>query len=82
MLDRYAENIILFGMLIYALQHPGLKNSLWPAPRKQSWMVVFIYFAVVGSLRVSSTKACAKGLGIECATKGSGLSRTCHLIGN
>lgn len=30
---------------------------------------MFIYFAVVSSLMVSSTKACAEGSGIECKTK-------------
>jgi CDP-diacylglycerol--glycerol-3-phosphate 3-phosphatidyltransferase len=67
-LDRYSEGIILFGLLFYALQHPGLQDPLWPAPNEQTWMIVFIYAAVVGSLMVSYTKARAEGLGIECKT--------------
>jgi CDP-diacylglycerol--glycerol-3-phosphate 3-phosphatidyltransferase len=67
-LDRYSESVILFGLLYYALQHPGLKDALWPAPHEQSWMISFIFIAVVGSLMVSYTKARAEGLGIECKT--------------
>jgi CDP-diacylglycerol---glycerol-3-phosphate 3-phosphatidyltransferase len=67
-LDRYSESIILFGLLFYALQHPGLQDSLWPAPHEQTWMIIFIYSSVVGSLMVSYTKARAEGLGIECKT--------------
>src|SRR5579884_4100746 len=65
-LDRYSESIILFGLLFYALQHPGLQDRFWPAPNEQTWMIAFIYVAVVGSLMVSYTKARAEGLGIEC----------------
>jgi CDP-diacylglycerol---glycerol-3-phosphate 3-phosphatidyltransferase len=64
--DRYSESIILFGLLWYALQHPGQHNQLWPIPAEQSWMIIFIFLAVVGSLMVSYTKARAEGLGIEC----------------
>lgn len=67
-LDRYSESIILFGLLYYALQHPGLQDTLWPMPHEQSWMIAFIFAAVVGSLMVSYTKARAEGLGIECKT--------------
>src|SRR5579884_2057421 len=67
-LDRYSESIILFGLLWYVIQHPGLQDSLWPAPHEQTWMMVFIYVAVVGSLMVSYTKARAEGLGFECKT--------------
>jgi CDP-diacylglycerol--glycerol-3-phosphate 3-phosphatidyltransferase len=67
-LDRYSESVILFGLLLYALQHPGLKDALWPAPHEQQWMISFIFIAVVGSLMVSYTKARAEGLGIECKT--------------
>jgi CDP-diacylglycerol---glycerol-3-phosphate 3-phosphatidyltransferase len=55
-------------LLWYVIQHPGLQDSLWPAPHEQTWMMVFIYVAVVGSLMVSYTKARAEGLGIECKT--------------
>ena len=62
-LDRYSEGIILLGVLVYALQHPGLHDVLWPAANEQSWMIAFIYIAVVGSLMVSYAKARAEGLG-------------------
>jgi CDP-diacylglycerol--glycerol-3-phosphate 3-phosphatidyltransferase len=65
-LDRYSESIILFGLLWYALQHPDQHDPFWPAPAEQSWMIIFIFLAVVGSLLVSYTKARAEGLGIEC----------------
>jgi len=65
-LDRYSESIILFGLLCYALQRPGLQDRLWPAPHEQTWMITFIFVSVVGSLMVSYTKARAEGLGIEC----------------
>jgi CDP-diacylglycerol---glycerol-3-phosphate 3-phosphatidyltransferase len=65
-LDRYSESIILFGLLWYTLQHPGLQDLLWPAPHEQFWMITFIFVSVVGSLMVSYTKARAEGLGIKC----------------
>ncbi|MBO0790252.1 MAG: CDP-alcohol phosphatidyltransferase family protein [Ktedonobacteraceae bacterium] len=67
-LDRYSESIILFGLLYYALQHPGLQDSFWPIGHEQAWMITFTFIAVVGSLMVSYTKARAEGLGIECKT--------------
>jgi CDP-diacylglycerol---glycerol-3-phosphate 3-phosphatidyltransferase len=67
-LDRYSEGIILFGLLYYALQHPGLQDPLWPVPHEQTWMIAFTYIAMVGSLMVSYTKARAEGLGLECKT--------------
>ncbi len=67
-LDRYSEGIILFGLLYYVLQHPGLKDPLWPLPHEQTWMISFIYIALLGSLMVSYTKARAEGLGLECKT--------------
>lgn len=67
-LDRYSESIILFGLLCFALQHPGLQDSFWPFPNAQSWMIVFIFIAAVGSIMVSYAKARAEGLGIECKT--------------
>ena len=67
-LDRYSEGIILFGLLYYALRHPGLQDSLWPMRDEQTWMIAFIYIALLGSLMVSYTKARAEGLGLECKT--------------
>ncbi len=65
-LDRFSESIILFGLLYYALNQPGLHDALWPVAHEQSWMIALIYIAVVGSLMVSYTKARAEGLGLEC----------------
>jgi len=65
-LDRYSESIILFGLLYFALQQPGLQNVFWPALHEQTWMISFIFLAMVGSLMVSYTKARAEGLGVEC----------------
>src|SRR5450755_3124129 len=44
-LDRYSEGIILFGLLYYALQHPGLQDPLWPVSHEQTWMIVFAFIA-------------------------------------
>jgi len=65
-LDRYSESIILFGLLVYALQRPGLHDAWWPFANEQLWMITLIFIAVVGSLMVSYTKARAEGLGLEC----------------
>jgi len=65
-LDRYSESIILAGLLYHVLQKPGLHDIVWPFPYEQSWIIGFIYIAVVGSLMVSYTKARAEGLGLEC----------------
>src|SRR5579863_5977869 len=67
-LDRYSESIILFGLLCYALQRPDLHDAFWPAQHEQTWMIVFIFLATVGSLMVSYAKARAEGLGLECKT--------------
>lgn len=67
-LDRYSESIILFGLLYYVLQRPGLHDIVWPFPYEQAWMIALIYITVVGSLMVSYTKARAEGLGLECKT--------------
>jgi CDP-diacylglycerol--glycerol-3-phosphate 3-phosphatidyltransferase len=77
-LDRYSESIILFGLLCYTVQRPGLQDRLWPAPHEQTWMITFIFVSVVGSLMVSYTKARAEGLGIEC--KGGLLARPERVI--
>lgn len=66
--DRYSESIIFLGLLLYALQHPGLHDVLWPVGNEQIWMITLIYIALLGSLMVSYTKARAEGLGLECKT--------------
>src|SRR6266699_2583655 len=68
MLDRYSESIILFGLLCYVLQRPDLHDAFWPAQHEQTWMIIFIFVAIVGSLMVSYAKARAEGLGLECKT--------------
>lgn len=66
-LDRYSESIILLGLLVYALQRsPDFKETLWPTSHEQTWMILFLYMAMVGSFLVSYTKARAEGLGVEC----------------
>ena len=68
-LDRYSESIILLGLLVYALQRsPDFKEPLWPTSHEQTWMILFLYMAMVGSFLVSYTKARAEGLGVECHT--------------
>lgn len=67
-LDRYAESIILLGLLVYVLWQPGFHTALWPFANEQFWMIIFIFTAIVGSLMVSYTKARAEGLGLECKT--------------
>ncbi len=67
-LDRYSESIILFGLLIYALQTPAMQDRFWPFGNEQPWMITLIFIAVVGSLMVSYAKARAEGLGLECKT--------------
>jgi CDP-diacylglycerol--glycerol-3-phosphate 3-phosphatidyltransferase len=65
-LDRYAESIILLGLLFYTLQRPDLHDSFWPFANEQLWMITGIFVAVVSSLMVSYVKARAEGLGLEC----------------
>src|SRR6266516_5638341 len=67
-LDRYSESIILFGLLYYVLRTPGLQDRFWPFGFEQTWLIVLIYIAVVGSLMVSYVRARAEGLGLECKT--------------
>jgi len=73
MLDRYSESIILFGLLCYALQRPDLHDAFWPANSsllhsEQTWMIVCLFIAMVGSCLGSYAKARAEGLGLECKT--------------
>ncbi len=54
-LDRYAEALVLFGLLIYVSGQPDSRVE-----------VLLIFAAVVGSLLVSYTRAKAESLGIPC----------------
>lgn len=67
-LDRYSESIILFGLLIFALQKPVMHDRFWPFQYQQSWMIILVFIATVGSFMVSYAKARAEGLGLECKT--------------
>lgn len=67
-LDRYSECIILFGLLLFGLQNPVIKERFWPFQYEQSWMIILVFVATVGSFMVSYAKARAEGLGLECKT--------------
>ncbi|HSN75775.1 MAG TPA: CDP-alcohol phosphatidyltransferase family protein [Anaerolineae bacterium] len=54
-LDRYAEALVLFGLLIYYSGQPDTRIE-----------VLLVYVAVVGSLLVSYTRAKAESLRIPC----------------
>jgi CDP-diacylglycerol--glycerol-3-phosphate 3-phosphatidyltransferase len=54
-LDRYAEALVLFGLLFYVSGQPDTRTE-----------VLLIFAAVVGSLLVSYTRAKAESLGIPC----------------
>lgn len=54
--DRYAEALVLFGLLIYFSGQPASRGE-----------VLLIYVAVVGSLLVSYTRAKAESLDIPCS---------------
>jgi CDP-diacylglycerol---glycerol-3-phosphate 3-phosphatidyltransferase len=67
-LDRYSESIILFGLLFFALHKPVIQERIWPYQYEQSWMIILVFIATVGSFMVSYAKARAEGLGLECKT--------------
>jgi CDP-diacylglycerol--glycerol-3-phosphate 3-phosphatidyltransferase len=67
-LDRYSESIILFGLLFFALHKPVIQARFWPFQYDQSWMIILVFIATVGSFMVSYAKARAEGLGLECKT--------------
>src|SRR2546430_6399701 len=52
-LDRYSESIILFGLLWYAVQKPVIQDRFWPFQYEQSWMILLVFIAAVGSFMVS-----------------------------
>ncbi len=54
-IDRYAEALVLFGLLIYVTGQPNSRTE-----------TLLIFAAVVGSLLVSYTRAKAESLGIPC----------------
>ncbi len=54
-LDRYAEALVLFGLLVYITGQPDSRTE-----------VLLIFAAVVGSLLVSYTRAKAESLRIPC----------------
>src|SRR5438067_12911293 len=52
-LDRYSESIILFGLLFFAVQKPVIQDRFWPFQYEQSWMIILVFIAAVGSFMVS-----------------------------
>lgn len=54
-IDRYAESIVLFGLLVYYTGQPDASTP-----------TLLIYAAIVGSLLVSYTRAKAESLNIPC----------------
>ncbi|HUY76358.1 MAG TPA: CDP-alcohol phosphatidyltransferase family protein [Ktedonobacterales bacterium] len=59
-IDRYAEGVILLGVIIYALRAPSSTTH--------AWVVTLAYIAALGSLMVSYTRARAEGLGLSLKT--------------
>ena len=54
-IDRYAESVVLFGLLVYYTGQP-----------ESTTQILLIYAAIVGSLLVSYTRAKAESLDIPC----------------
>lgn len=50
-MDRFGESIILLGLAIYY---------------RSSWILIFVFFAIIGSTMVSYTRARGEGVGIDC----------------
>jgi CDP-diacylglycerol--glycerol-3-phosphate 3-phosphatidyltransferase len=54
-IDRYSEALIFLGLLLYYQRVPATQLE-----------VSFVYFAIIGSLMVSYTRARAEALGLDC----------------
>jgi len=54
-LDRYSELIMFFGICYFLVSHDYFFSS------------IFAFFALIGSIMVSYTRARAEGLGIDCS---------------
>ncbi|NPA90586.1 MAG: CDP-alcohol phosphatidyltransferase family protein [Chloroflexi bacterium] len=52
-LDRYAEGLLYFGLLVYYTQH------------RAEYMIYLIYLTILGSLLVSYTRAKAESIGVQ-----------------
>lgn len=52
--DRYSEMIMFFGICYYLVSHDYFLSS------------IFAFFALIGSVMVSYTRARAEGLGVKC----------------
>jgi CDP-diacylglycerol--glycerol-3-phosphate 3-phosphatidyltransferase len=57
-LDRYAEGVVLLGILLY--------TAAQPQSSARTWVMALTYVAALSSLMVSYIKARAEGLGLEC----------------
>lgn len=64
-LDRYAEGILLLGIIIYAQLHLP-QQYLIGAITTADLVVWLTYLAALSSLMISYTRARAEGLGLEC----------------
>lgn len=64
-LDRYAEGILLLGIIIYAQLHLP-QQHLIGAITTANLVVWLTYLAALSSLMISYTRARAEGLGLEC----------------
>src|SRR5579883_358391 len=64
-LDRYAEGILLLGIIIYAQLHLPQQRLIGniTTPNLVIWLT---YVAALSSLMISYTRARAEGLGLEC----------------
>lgn len=58
-LDRYAEGLLFFGVVLYALRFEQDATA-------RTWIIALAYGAAMLSLIVSYTRARAEGLGLDC----------------
>ncbi len=64
-LDRYAEGILLLGVIIYAQLHLPLQHIIGGITTANA-VVWLTYIAALSSLMISYARARAEGLGLEC----------------
>ena len=65
-LDRYAEGILLLGVIIYAQLHLPSQQYIIGSITTQNLVIWLTYLAALSSLMISYTRARAEGLGLEC----------------
>jgi|SRR5579859_642990 len=64
-LDRYAEGILLLGVIIYAQLHLSQQRIIGSITT-QNLVIWLTYLAALSSLMISYARARAEGLGLEC----------------